>query len=410
MVLNKFAFLFFAIILVIAADWPQFRGPNRDGISDERLVPWPATGPKVLWKKEVGPGWATPVIADGKLFLFHRVTGRTSDDEVLACLDAATGNEIWTAKYPTAYRDQFGFEDGPRATPLALPKENLVVTFGADGELTGWEFATGKQLWQRHVIKDYRVKRAFFGTGTSPLFADGKILLNVGAKGASVVAFDPKTGKELWKAGDDEVSYSSPVMAKIDDAEAAVFFTRDGLLVLSPRDGAIKYQHPWRPRNPNSVNAAAPVVSGNRVFLSTSYGQGGVLLELSKGNIAEIWKGDDILSAHYNSPVLRDGHLFGIEGRQEYGAKLRCIDFATGKVKWTKDGFGCADLLLAGKSIVALTEKGELVLFEADPASYKELTRAKILDGTCRAGIALAGGRLYARDSKTLVCVDVSAK
>src|SRR5262245_5828196 len=219
-----------AIPLLLAADCPQHLPPSRDGHSAETglLRAWPKDGPARLWTRDVGAGWAGPAVVGDRLILFHRV----GDEEVVEALDAANGKSMWKSTYRTRYVDDFNFDNGPRATPLVA--DGNVFTLGADGDLRAWDFQTGKALWARNVNKDYRVGKGFFGAAASPMLAGGKLLVNVGGKGASVVAFDPAAGKELWKAGDDEVSYSSPVLAKIDGEELAVFFTREGLLAVSP--------------------------------------------------------------------------------------------------------------------------------------------------------------------------------
>lgn len=396
-----------ALPLLLAADWPQHLGPNRDGHSSETglLRAWPKTGPAVLWKREVGAGWAGVAVAGDRLILFHRV----GDEEVVECLDPATGKARWKAAYRTRYTDDFNFDDGPRATPLIA--DGRVFTFGADGELRAWELESGKAVWDRNVNRDYKVPKGFFGAATSPLLAAGHLLLNVGAKGAGVVAFDPATGKEVWKAGDDAVSYSSPVLGKLDGQELAVFFTREGLLAVEPKQGAVKYRYPWRPRLNASVNAASPIVSGGRVYLSTSYGTGAVVLEAKKGKLEDVWMGDNILSNHYSTPVLVDGFLYGIDGRQEGGrAALRCVEWGTGKVKWTKEGYGCAGLIAAGGLVLASVESGDVVLFEPSPDGYKELARATVLDSPVRALPALAGGILFVRDGKKLVALEVGKR
>ncbi len=236
-------------------------------------------------------------------------------------------------------------------------------------------------FWQKNINKEYQVVKGFFGVATSPIIVAGKLLINVGAKGAGVVAFDPASGKEIWKVSDDGVSYSSPIAAKIDDQELAVFFTRQGLLALSPEKGEVRYEFTWRPRLNASVNAASPIVHGKQIFLSTSYGAGAILLEANKGELKEIWKNDETLSCHYNTPVLVGDHLFGIDGRQEGGAQLRCIEWKTGKVLWTEKGFGCASLIAVDGMLVAQTEGGDLVLFEQSPIKFKELARHAVAYG-----------------------------
>jgi outer membrane protein assembly factor BamB len=384
---------------LVAADWPQHLGPTRNGHSSETGLQraWPKEGPQVVWQRDVGSGWSGPVVAGERLILFHRV----GDDEVVDCLEAATGKPIWKAAYRTRYVDEFNFDNGPRATPLIADKR--VFTFGADGELHAWELESGKKVWGRNINRDYRVPKGFFGAATSPLLADGKLLLNVGVKTAGVVAFDIENGRESWKASDDAVSYSSPVLARFGGEELAIFFTREGLLAVTPR-GDIVHRYSWRPRAHLSVNVATPIVSGDRVYLSTSYETGAIVLELKRGKLEELWKGDDILSNHYNTPVLVKDHLYGIDGRQEGGqARLRCVEWSTGKVRWTKDAFGCASLTYADGLLIAGIETGDVALIDPTPDGYKELARAKVLDSPARALPALSDGRLFIRDGKKLV-------
>lgn len=392
------------IPLLTAADWPQHLGPKRDSQSSETGLArsFPAGGPSIVWKRDVGSGWAGPVVKDGKLILFHRVDA----DEVLECLDAKTGKAVWKQTYRSKYRDDFNFDDGPRSTPLIAGEE--VFTLGANGQLSAWNFQSGKAKWTRNINEDFDVAKGFFGVATSPMIIGGKLLINVGGKKAGVVAFDPATGKDLWISGTDGVSYSSPVSAKINNEELAVFFSRAGLLAVEPTAGKIRYQHPWRPRLNASVNAATPIVQQNRIFLSTSYGTGAILLEPAKGDLKEIWSGDDSLSCHFNTPVLIGDHLYGIDGRQESRANLRCVEFATGKVKWTQEKFGCAGLIVADGILIALTESGELVLIDPSAAAYKELARGAVLDSPVRALAALSDGLLFARDGSKLIAVKLS--
>ena len=386
-----------------AANWPQFLGPRRDGSSEESIRrELPKGGLKPIWRHDVGAGWAGPVAVDGKVWVFHRV----ENSERLECLDAATGKSLWKADDRTKYRDNFGFDEGPRATPVVT--KDAVFTFGAAGELTTVERATGKQIWRKALHTDYTAKPAFFGTGSSPIILDDKLILNLGAKDAGFVAFDPATGKELWAVEGEGVSYSSPVAAKIRGEELAIFFTRDGLVGLSPTKGEIRFREAWRPRNPNSVNAASPVVKGDQILVSTSYNTGALVVEIGKEfAVKKVWSGDESLSCHYSTPVRSGEYLFGIDGRQEYGGKLRCVEWATGKVRWTEDSVGTSSLILAKDAVLAWTEKGELVAFEPTAEKFKLLWRAELLSGTCRAVPALADGAVYVRNEKELMAVRI---
>jgi outer membrane protein assembly factor BamB len=386
---------------VLAADWPQLLGPTRNAVSAETGLAksWPEQGPPVVWEREVGEGFSGPVVSGGALVLFHRV----GDEEVVEALDAASGKPRWRFAYPTAYSDPYGKGDGPRSTPLVAGGK--VYTLGAEGALHCLDLKDGKKVWQRSLAKDYELRQTFFGVGTSPLLEGDLLLVNVGARGAGIVAFNKDSGKEVWKATDDEGSYSSPVAATIGGARHIFFFTRTGLVDLDPKGGTVRFSKRWRSRMQASVNAAAPLVIGDEVFLTASYGTGAVLLRVSKDGAEEVWKGDESLSSHYNTPVVKDGYLYGIDGRQEAGARLRCVELKSGQVKWEKDRFGCASMILADGQLIALTENGDLVLIEPTPEGYREKARAAVLRATpCRAEIALADGRLYGRDGKRLVC------
>ena len=401
--LRKFGVLLLACCIAsvgLAADWPQFLGPGRDSISSETglLATWPKDGPPVAWQKPVGAGFSGPVVAGGRLVLLHRI----GDKEIVACLDALTGKENWQFAYPTDYRDDFGKGDGPRSTPLITT--NHVYTLGAEGRLHCLDLASGKKIWEHSLMAEYQVAKGFFGVATSPLVEGNLLLLNVGGKGAGIVAFDKDTGKEVWRATTHEASYSSPVAASFQGKRQVVFFTREGIVLLDPRTGAITYSKHWRARMHASVNAASPVISHDLIFVSACYGTGALLLRVGGDHVQELWNSDDVMSTHYNTCVESNGFLYGLHGRQEEGAKLRCIELKTAKVQWTDDHAGCGSIILAEDKLIILNEHGQLVLVEATPVSYKEKARAQVLTGPCRSPIALADGLLYGRDSRKLVC------
>jgi outer membrane protein assembly factor BamB len=384
----------------VAADWPQFLGPNRDGVSAEKglFETWTKKGPPERWAVPVGEGFAAPVVVGERVILFHRV----GNEEVVECFDTDKGKSNWKYAYPTKYQDKYGKGNGPRSTPVV--SGGKVYTLGAEGVLTCVDLEGGKKVWQEPLASRYKLRANFFGVGTTPLVEGDLLLVNVGARDAGVVAFNKDSGKEVWKATDHDASYSSPVAATIDGVRHAIFFTREGLLSLDPVSGKERFSMKWRARENASVNAATPLVVGSEIFVTASYGTGALLVQAKKDGLKEIWSGDDSLSAHFNTPVVRDGFLYGIDGRQEEGARLRCVEWKTGKVRWTKEGFGCAALLVADGHVIALTEDGDLVLFEATPEAYREKGRLTGLAATCRAHLALADGRLYGRDAKQLHC------
>jgi outer membrane protein assembly factor BamB len=389
--------------LAAAADWPQLLGPQRNGISAETglLQSWPPQGPPVLWEKAVGAGLSGPVVAGPRLILCHR----RGDRELVTCFDAATGAERWQFAYPTTYTNDLGVPDdeGPRSTPVIA--DGRVWTLGAEGRLHCLDLESGKKVWDRDVNTHYDVRKAYFGVGTSPLVEGNLVLVNVGGRqGAGIVAFDKETGKEVWKATNHDASYSSPVAAALGGTRHVLFFTREGLVGLDPTTGTVRFSKRWRARFDASVNAAVPLVIDDQIFLSASYNTGAVLLRVRPGGLDEVWKGDAILSNHYNTSVHHGGFLYGLDGRQEQGVRLRCVELRTGAVRWTQEGFGCSALILAEGNLICLTENGELVLVEATPAAYREKARATVLTKPCRAHPALADGRLCGRDGRRLVC------
>ena len=386
-----------------AQDWPQFLGPERTGVyrGPALAEKWPAGGPRVLWRKQIGQGLAGPVVVQGRVILFHRV----ADREVVEALDAATGMTRWQYAYPTAYRDDFGFDEGPRAVPVVA--DGIVYTHGAEGQLHAVDFATGKKIWSEDALRRFGVAKGYFGAAGSPLVENGRVLINIGGRNAGVVAFDAKTGKVLWSVTDDEPSYSSPVGATIAGRRYAVFLTRTNLLGLDPATGAVQFQRRWRARLAASVNAATPVVIGDLIFVSAEYGPGAAVLRFDGSKLTDVWASDDVLSNHYATSVYYDGFLYGYHGRQEFGPAFRAVEFRTGKVRWSQDRFGAGSVTLAGNRLIILRENGELVLAQASPDAFRPLARAQVLAPTVRAYPALANGVLYFRNDNTLLALDL---
>jgi len=399
--------LFLALLLpltVVAGDWPQFLGPTRDGVyAGGDIVPaWPAAGPPIVWQKDIGEGFAAPVVASGKVCLFHRVSSR----EIIEALDAATGKNVWSFDYPTTYRDDFGFDDGPRSAPVIV--DGVVYAFGAEGVLSAVDLATGKKKWQVATQKMFPVKKGWFGAAGSPLVDGGRVIVNVGSPGAGIVAFDAATGAVDWKATNDEASYSSGTVATIGGARHALFLTRNGLVDLDPATGQVRFSMPFKSRSSASVNAATPLVIGNLVFVSASYGTGAALLNVNGATFTRVWANDDSMSNHYSTCVYRDGTLYGFHGRQEEGQALRSVDLKTGKINWGVDGFGAGTVTLAGDRLLILRENGELLMAPATPKSFQPGAPARILKAVVRAYPAIADGRLYVRNEHSLVCVKLS--
>ena len=394
-----------AISLITPAgdDWPQMLGPTRNGVyaGAPLAESWPASGPPIVWKRDVGQGFSGPVVAGGRVILFHRVANR----EVIEALDPASGASSWKYDYPTTYRDDFGFDEGPRAVPVVAG--GVVYTFGAEGMLSAIDLEKGTRLWSQDTRRRFEVPKNFFGAGGSPLVDDGRVIANIGGMSAGIVAFEAKTGKMLWTATSDEASYSSGTLATIGGRRVAVFLTRNGLVGLDPATGRVQFQRTWRSRSASSVNAATPLVVGDDVFVSAQYGPGAGVLKAVDAKLADVWTSDDALSTHYATAVYRAGVLYGYHGRQETGPSLRAIDFTNGRVLWNVDQFRAGSVTLAGDRLVIVRESGELMIAPAAPDAFKVLARAQILPATVRALPAIAGGFLYMRNERTLASVDL---
>lgn len=391
-----------------ASDWPQFLGPTRDGIykGSDLAVTWPKEGPAVVWQKKVGQGFSGPVVAQGKLILFHRL----EDKETVECLDAKSGNTLWKADYRTGFRDDMRNEDeGPRATPTI--SGNHVYTFGAEGALNCWELSEGKKVWSVDAKTAFGAPKGFFGMACSPLVEGEALLMNIGGRNrAGIVAFAKTTGEVLWKSTDDEASYSSPVAATIRSQRYAFFLTRNYLTALDPARGKVFFEFPWRPQIQASVSAATPLVIDDLIFISASYGAGAAVLRFHETGPEKVWSGDDILSNHYATSVHQGGFLYGFDGRQEQGCNLRCVELKSGKIRWSENGFGAGTLMLVKDQLLILTEKGQLIRVPATPEGFKPNGRAQILPFSVRACPALADSLFYARSKDKLVCVDLAAK
>ena len=389
---------------LFADDWPDFRGPSRDGSSAEQLTgELPADGPELVWERAVGAGFSNPVVSNGRLILFHRQGG----SEVVEALEADTGKPIWKYESPTSYRDDFGFDEGPRASPVVAGGQ--IYVFGAQGVLTCLRFSTGKKIWSLDTHGEFGVSKGFFGASGTPLVEGSRLFLNVGGSdGAGVIALDSDTGRLLWKATDHEAGYASAVAATVGGKRQILFFTREGFLAVEPGDGAILFEKRWRSRSQATVNAATPIVAGDRVFLSASYGTGAIALEAQAEGFRELWSGEDSLANHYSSAVHHDGVLYGYHGRQEYGPSLRAVRLETGDVLWGEESFGSGTVTLAGDLLLLMRENGELVTARASAERFEPLSKAQILPGTVRAYPALADGLFYVRDQQTLVCVRLS--
>jgi outer membrane protein assembly factor BamB len=403
--------LYICASVAMAGDWPQWLGPRRDGSSDEIVKPW-QTPLKELWKQTIDEGNSSPIIAGDRVYLHTRVGKK--DEEALTAYDANTGKQLWRTVYARSKYENF-FGGGPRATPSV--SGNKLYSYGVTGILTCSDVESGKQIWQVDCLKKYKTDNLFFGASCSPLIVDDLILVNVGGKGNSVVAFNKDSGEERWKALDDKASYSSPILLTQAGRQAVVFLTASKLVALAPQDGTILWQHPLV--DALFESSTTPALCGDILF-GSSITFGGVGLKLTemdgKPAVKQLWQKPE-LNCYFSTPVsVGKEHLYVVTGTKPAFTKilnkatLRCVEAQTGKELWNRDKVGVyhASLLRTGDSkLLLLEEEGRLVLLQPDPQSYKELASSRVC-GKTWAHPALAGGRLYIRDdAKTLRCIEL---
>ena len=393
-----------------AGDWPQVLGPTRTGIAaaDERLADrWPETGPPVIWKRPVGSGYAGVAVATGRVFLFHR----QGDREVTEALDAATGKTLWQADHATRFQPQVGGGDGPLCVPNV--SGDRLITFGAQGVLTCLDTATGQVRWQRQTHREFDAAEGYFGAGSSPLVIGDCVVVNVGGRsGAGVVGFELSTGKVRWQTTDEPASYAAPTVIEQGGRQQAVVITRYRCLLIDPTNGAVGWQFPFGMRGP-TVNAATPLAwtaadGTSRLLVTAAYGIGSICATFNADSATPIWQGTKSLASQYCTPILLDGHLYCIDGRDDVPpATLKCVDAATGQLRWQEPNFGYGTLLAADGKLLAVKTSGDLMLLKVSPAGFEALATDRPLPGTLRALPALAAGRLYLRDDDTLAAFDI---
>lgn len=390
-----------------AGDWPQILGPQRNGMAQqERLADrWAENEPTTLWQRKIGRGYAGAAITGDRAVIFSR----EGAEEIVEGLELSSGKSLWKTAFKARFVGQiFPEEDGPLCVPLIHGEQ--VVVYGAGGDLHALRLADGRAQWSRPLYEEFRTRDGaidfgYFGAGSSPIVVGDRVLVNVGGRKAGIVAVALGDGHTLWKATDEDASYSSPVETTLDGRSCVVFVARLNCLGVDPADGTVRFRFPFGQRGP-TVNAASPVVMGDRLFVSSSYGIGAVLTRMSADGAQQIWASDDSLSCHYNTSLHIGGYLYGVHGRSDTGTpSLRCVETATGKVVWTEADFGAASLLLADEKILALKVSGELLMFSPSPQGYRKLAGANVLAAPVRALPALCNGLLLVRDATTLKCL-----
>jgi outer membrane protein assembly factor BamB len=381
------------------ADWPQWRGPNRDGISQEKglLKTWPAGGPPRAWETVgAGSGYSSVAVAGGKLFTL----GASGDREYVFAYDAGSGKRLWG----TAHGRRFGNDrgDGPRATPTI--EGDRVYAFGASGDLTALEAATGKIVWTVNVLEKFGGSNIQWGLSESPLVLSDRILVNAGGRGASILAVKKTDGSVIWRSENDEAGYSSAVIAQVGGRRQAVFFTGERALGVDVDSGKVLWSYNQVANR--TANIATPIVRGNRVFLSSDYGTGSALLELSANGAREVYFTRDMKNHHASSVLIGD-YLYGFDS-----AILTAMHFDTGKVAWQNRSVGKGSVVFADDRLYLYSERGVVGLAEALPEKYVEHGRFEIKAGNLNtwAHPVVADGKLFLRDQDRIYAFDVRQK
>lgn len=383
----------------VTQDWTSFLGPTHNGISAEtnlrRELP-----PPLVWEFKKGSGYASPAIAGEHLIFAHRLR----NEEIIECLHPETGSTRWQHRYPTTYEDRYGYNNGPRSSPVV--DNGRVYTLGAQGKAHCLDLKSGNVVWERDLGADYNLSQDFFGTASTPLVDSGLLIINVGAPGGPcVVALDGATGREVWRAGIEwGPSYASPVPSLIHGQRRVMIFAGGesnppigGLMSIDPATGHVDFKFPFRSRTYESANASSPVVFDNKVFITSSYRTGSALVEIRSDFTHRVVWTNKNLGLHFNTPIYKNGFLYGFDGRNPGDASLVCVDATDGEITWRtvpewRESFQQngreetrlmstyrGSLLAVDGQFLCLGEFGHILWLDLTPEGYKEVSRAWVI-------------------------------
>lgn len=376
-----------------ASDWSRWRGPDGTGISAEKgWKPQAVAAAKIKWKASLGKGHSCMAVAAKRLYTMGNPGGK----DIVYCLDAETGKEVWQS----SYRCEQGNFEGPRATPVV--DGDLVYTLSREGDAYCFEAATGKIKWQKNLIKDFGCANITWGFSASPLIVDKAVVYNARASG---LALDKLTGEKIWEGGGGQCGYAAPVRFSHKGKDSLAFFSFKEVVVVDAATGEKQASHPWETQY--DVNAADPLIFDGKLFITSGYERGCTLLDLSGKNVKQLWENQN-MRGHFASPIYLDGYIYGVDGQTGQG-QLRCLEAKSGKVAWSAKG-GYENLMIASGMILAIDKSGTLVVGEANPKAFRETAKAVVLNGKAKNWTApvLANGYVYCRNSDgDLVCVDV---
>jgi outer membrane protein assembly factor BamB len=457
--------LFVAAPCSRAEDWPWFLGPQHTGVSTETglELDWSTDQPPLLWKQPVGTGYSAPSVVGDRLVVHHR----RKRDEVVSCRSVSDGKEIWQYRYASTFTDPYGYNNGPRCSPIL--DGGQCITLGAEGMLTCLNLQDGQLVWQHDLKKKFQLPDWFFGVGCSPLLDGDRLIVLVGGQpNSGVVTFNRFDGSVLWEAGGQTtwdgaidtssrrkkpykwtgtemvVSYSSPMIATIHGRRHLLCLMRQGLMSLDPETGAENFHYWFRSSTHDSVNAARPVVIEDQILLSAAYKVGSALLKVNADgkSFEEVWRDQRNLLTHWSTAIHVDGFVYGFSGRHENEGELRCIRVSDGEVVWKTSGFsgdlkmfrrnpntkrienvetgetvpfpyfGRGSLIHIDGQFLVLGERGTLAIVDVDPHEFHERGRFSMpeIHYPAWAAPVVSNGKLYLRSEDWLVCLDLQLR
>ncbi len=411
-----------------AEDWPQWRGPKRDGVWSETGIveKLPDGQIPIKWRAEIGPGYSGPTVAAGRVYVTDRMT-KPAEVERVHCFDEETGKPLWSKGYPVRY-GRIGYNAGPRAS-VGI-EGGRAYSLGGTGRLFCFDAADGKILWEKDLDAEYDIQMPTWGIAASPLIYRELVIVQIGGKKACIVALDKSTGKEKWTALSDRAQYVAPIVVQQAGKDVVICWTGDSVAGLSPADGKVLWRVPWKPRN-MPIGIATPIVEQNQVFF-TSFYDGSLLLRLKQDQAAveKVWQrignnenDTDALHSIISTPLFKDGHIYGVDS---YG-ELRCLRASDGERLWEdltavpKDRWSTIHFVQNGERTWMFNERGELIIGRLSPQGFNELSRAKLLEptlpqlsrrggtqGVCWSHPAFANRHIFARNDKELVCASLA--
>jgi outer membrane protein assembly factor BamB len=408
-------------------DWPQWRGPERDGVWRETGIVEKFASSQLApkWRVEIGAGYCGPTVAGGRVYVMDRITSPGSVERV-HCFDEQTGAKVWMHQYDCPY-GRIAYPAGPRASVSIVGGKGYAL--GSTGRLHVLDAASGKVLWQKDLDAEYRIQMPIWGISASPLIHEDLVILHIGGEGACVVALNKDTGAEAWRALDDRAQYSAPIVVQQAGQPVVICWTGDSVSGLAAASGKVLWRYPWKPRN-MPIGVATPVVERDRVFF-TSFYDGSLMLRLlsDKPEVEKVWQivgldeqNTDALHSIIATPVFASGHIYGTDS---YG-ELRCLDAASGQRLWEdltavpKARWSTIHFVKNGERYFLFNERGELLIGKLSPRGFEEISRAKLLEptldqlrqrgGVCWSHPAFANKHIFARNDKELVCASLAAE